>query len=104
MQDWLLRSYIEINEPKNATIFIAVQDGSCSAFIFRALVSNGKFKFEYHLQGKYDGVSRGEQPLDSRFLIETSSISVGTRLSSESRVRYTFVKQMTAGIVAHPRK
>lgn len=49
-------------------------------------------------------VSRGMQSLGSGFPIGASSIPVGTRLSSESLVCYTFVEQMAAGIVARPGK
>ena len=49
------------------------------------------------------GIQRGS-PFGSGFPIGASSIPVGTRLSSESLVCYTFVEQMEAGIVAHPGK
>ena len=53
---------------------------------------------------EHKGVSRGVKSLGSGFPIGASSIPVGTRLSVESRVCYTFVEQMAAGIVAHPGK
>ena len=44
----------------------------------------------------------GWSSLGSGFPIGASSIPVGTRLSTESLVCYTFVEQMVAGIAAHP--
>ena len=50
------------------------------------------------------GRPEGQSPFGSGFPIGASSIPVGTRLSPESLVCYTFVEQMAAGIVAHPGK
>lgn len=47
------------------------------------------------------GVSKGDFPFGSGFPIGASSIPVGTRLSLESLVCYTFVEQMAAGAVSH---
>ena len=50
------------------------------------------------------GCPEGCGPFGSGCPIGVSSIPVGTRLSRESRVCYTFVAQITAGAVAHPGK
>ena len=47
---------------------------------------------------------RGVPSLALGFPIGVSSIPVGTRLSPESLVCYTFVEQMAVGIVARPGK
>lgn len=50
------------------------------------------------------GCPEGRSLFGSGFPIGASSTPVGTRLSSESLVCYTFVEQITAGIVARPGK
>jgi len=50
------------------------------------------------------GCPEGRSSFGSGFPIGASSIPVGTRLSLESLVCYTFVEQMAAGIVARPGK
>lgn len=53
---------------------------------------------------KICGCPEGRSSFGSGFPIGASSTPVGTRLSSESLVCYTFVEQMAAGIVARPGK
>ena len=50
------------------------------------------------------GCPEGRSPFGSGFPIGASSIPVGTRLSSESLVCYTFVEQIVAEIVVRPGK
>lgn len=50
------------------------------------------------------GVQRGAASLTLGHPIGASSIPVGTRLSPESLVCYTFVEQMAARIAARPVK
>lgn len=56
------------------------------------------------LRTNIKGCPEGRSSFGSGFPIGASSIPVGTRLSPESLVCYTFVEQMAAGIVAHPGK
>lgn len=58
------------------------------------------FRFVLHDKSDF----QREFPFCSGFPIGASSIPVGTRLSPESLVCYTFVEQMAAGNVAHPGK
>ena len=55
------------------------------------------FRFVLHDKSDF----QREFPFCSGFPIGASSIPVGTRLSPESLVCYTFVQQMAAGAVAH---
>ena len=71
-------------------MFIPVQDGSCSGFVFSEERCQTAFlQFGYHFREKYAGVQRGEIPwlcVSNR----GESIPVGTRFCLQSLVRYTF--------------
>ena len=73
-------------------------------FRFQGVVSKLHLQFGYPRRRKYAGFPEGDVPFGSGFSVGASSIPVGTRLSLESRVCYTFVEQMAAGIVARPGK
>ena len=74
------------------------------AYIFLTAIKPTRFDGFSIIAAQNNRLSKGEYPLGSGFPIGASSIPVGTRLSLESLVCYTFVEQMAAGNVAHPGK